>query len=75
VLNTALQLGGAIGVALIGVIFFGLVSTEGFVGSLDTALWFEIGVYLVSALAMLMLPKGAAVSHGEATLEPAAAES
>lgn len=71
VLNTALQLGGAAGVALIGVIFFGLLSAEGFLGALDNALWFEIGIYLASALTMLLLP-ATATSHAE-TPTPAAA--
>jgi EmrB/QacA subfamily drug resistance transporter len=56
VLNTAVQLGGAIGVALIGVVFFSLVPSQGFVGALDDALWFQVGVFLLSALAMLLLP-------------------
>jgi EmrB/QacA subfamily drug resistance transporter len=74
VLNTALQLGGAIGVALIGVIYFRVVSSEGFVEALRDSLWFLVGVYMLSALAMLLLPKRAPASHGEVPLEPAAAE-
>jgi EmrB/QacA subfamily drug resistance transporter len=75
VLNTALQLGGAIGVALIGVIYFHLVSSQGFVEALRGALWFQVGVYLLSAVAMLLLPKRAAAAHAEPQLEPATAKS
>jgi EmrB/QacA subfamily drug resistance transporter len=75
VLNSALQLGGAIGVALIGVVYFDIVASDGFVEALRDALWFEVAVYLLSALAMLLLPKKAIVPHGEASLESAPAES
>jgi EmrB/QacA subfamily drug resistance transporter len=75
VLNTALQLGGAIGVAVIGVIYFDAVPSEGFVEALRDALWFQVGVYLLSALALLLLPRRGTASHGEAALEPATAES
>jgi EmrB/QacA subfamily drug resistance transporter len=66
VINTALQLGGAIGVAVIGVIFFGLLPegarlaadpAAGFAATLRDALWFEVGLYLLSALSMLLLPR------------------
>jgi EmrB/QacA subfamily drug resistance transporter len=75
VLNTVFQLGGAIGVALIGVIYFDLVPTEGFLEALRGALWFEVGVYLLSALAMLLLPARTAATEAEPHLEPATAES
>ncbi|MBX5470620.1 MAG: MFS transporter [Thermoleophilaceae bacterium] len=69
VVNTAIQLGGAIGVALIGVIFFRALPDEGFVGALRDALWLQVGIFLASALAMLLPPKKAAASHGEPTLQ------
>lgn len=72
VLNSALQLGGAIGVALIGVIYFDVVASDGFVEALRDTLWFEVAVYLLSALAMLLLPKRAAV-YAEPTLPTATA--
>jgi EmrB/QacA subfamily drug resistance transporter len=75
VLNTVLQLGSAIGVALIGVIYFDVAPSEGFVDALRDSLWFVIAVYVLSALAMLLLPRPAAATHGEAHLEPAAAQS
>ena len=71
VLNSALQLGGAIGVALVGVIYFDVVASDGFVEALRDTLWFEVAVYLLSALAMLLLPKRAAAPHGETSPERA----
>jgi MFS family permease len=74
VINTSLQLGGAIGVAVIGVIFFGLLPEGsqlaadpegGFTGTLRDALWFEVGIYLLSAAAMLLLPKRGAEPRSE----------
>ena len=75
VLNTALQLGGAIGVALVGVIYFHAVPSDGFVEALRDSLWFEVGVYVLSALAMLLLPKQAAAIESGAPMEAATAES
>jgi EmrB/QacA subfamily drug resistance transporter len=75
VLNSALQLGGAIGVALIGVIYFDVLASEGFVQALRDSLWFELAVYLLSALAMLLLPKQAIATYGEPSLEQATVES
>jgi sugar phosphate permease len=75
VLNTALQLGGAIGVALIGVIYFDVIASEDFVQALRDALWFELAIYLLSALAMLLLPKQAIATYGEPSLEQATVES
>jgi EmrB/QacA subfamily drug resistance transporter len=75
ILNSALQLGGAIGVALIGVIYFDAVASEGFVEALRDSLWFAVAVYLLSALAMLLLPKKAIATYGEASLEHAPMES
>jgi len=67
VVNTAGQLGGAIGVAVIGVIFFGALPEGprlaadpggGFMSAFRAALWFEVGIYVLSALLMvLLLPK------------------
>jgi hypothetical protein len=41
-----MRLGGAIGVALIGVIYSDVVASEGFVQALRDALWFEFAIYL-----------------------------
>jgi EmrB/QacA subfamily drug resistance transporter len=65
-LNTALQLGAAIGVALIGVVFFGALphgralATDPGAGHADamaSALWYAAGIAVLSLLAMLLLPK------------------
>jgi hypothetical protein len=41
--------------------------------ALRDSLWFEVAVYLLSALAMLLLPKQAIATQGEASLESTAA--
>jgi hypothetical protein len=65
-LNTALQLGASIGVALIGVVFFsGLPDGRaleadpgpGNAHAMANALWYAIGIAILSALAMLLLPR------------------
>jgi hypothetical protein len=80
VINTALQLGGAIGVALIGVIFFGLLpegrqlaadSAGGFTAALRGSLWLEVGIYVPGAALMLLLPQ----RRSEALREPSPAPS
>jgi EmrB/QacA subfamily drug resistance transporter len=79
VINTSLQLGGAIGVAVIGVIFFGLLPegpelaadpATGFASTLRDVLWFEIGIYLLSAAAMMLLPERAATADTRASQVP-----
>jgi EmrB/QacA subfamily drug resistance transporter len=79
VLNTAFQLGGAIGVAVIGVVFFGLLPeggelaadpAGGFVAALRDSLVFEIAIYAASALLMLLLPRHAAQPSGDTAAEP-----
>jgi hypothetical protein len=74
VVNTALQLGGAIGIAVVGVIFFGALP-EGpalaadpagaFSAALLDTLWFEVGIYILSAVLMLLLPKHGAPAARE----------
>ena len=65
--STASQLGGAIGVALIGLVFYaGLPAHpstpgEGYAHALAGALWYALAVALLSALAMLLLPKPAPI--------------
>jgi hypothetical protein len=67
-LNTALQLGASIGVALIGVVFFGALPDgqalaadpgPGNADAMTSALWYAVGIAVLSALAMLLLPKAA----------------
>jgi hypothetical protein len=57
--------------ALVGVIYFDVVASDGFVEAMRDTLWFEVAVYVLSALAMLLLPKRAAAPHGEASPERA----
>lgn len=63
VITTAGQLGGAIGVAVIGAVFFGALPHRGLsrAGDYSTAfaaaLAYEIGVFFLAALLMLILPK------------------
>jgi MFS family permease len=54
-LNTALQLGGAIGVALIGVVFYANPG-DGLAHALSNGLWYALAIAILSALAMLLLP-------------------
>jgi EmrB/QacA subfamily drug resistance transporter len=58
-LNTALQLGGAIGVALIGLVFYGTLSPgdDGLAHAMTHALWYSLAIAILSALAMLLLPR------------------
>jgi hypothetical protein len=56
-------------------IYFDVVASQGFVQALRDALWFEIAIYLLSALAMLLLPKQAIATYGEPSLEQATVES
>lgn len=65
--STASQLGGAIGVALIGVVFYGALPdpssgltadvAHGHAHALSYGLWYALAIAILSALAMLLLPK------------------
>jgi EmrB/QacA subfamily drug resistance transporter len=81
VINTSLQLGGAIGVAVIGVIFFGMLPegaqfaadpATGFASTLRDTMWFVVGIYLLSAAAMMLLPKHGSRTDAEDAAAPAA---
>lgn len=63
VVTAAGQLGGAIGVALIGVVFFGTLPdtassdpAPGYLAAFRAALWYEIGALLLTAALMVLLP-------------------
>jgi predicted MFS family arabinose efflux permease len=63
VLNTAFQLGAAIGIAVLGVIFFGMLP-EGtrpgagdFTGAMRDSMWVLVGLYLLNAVLMRLLPE------------------
>ena len=61
-LQTFQQIGGALGVAAVGQIFFGLLgnapSQEAYRGSLEGALGFEMAIFLVLAVLASRLPTG-----------------
>jgi EmrB/QacA subfamily drug resistance transporter len=65
VVNTSMQVGGALGVAVVGAVFFGALpggdpfSGRAAITGLDEVLWVELGIYLLSALLTLLLPRGA----------------
>jgi EmrB/QacA subfamily drug resistance transporter len=59
VLNAMQQLGGAIGIAVIGTIFFSVAASSGLVGAFHRALWVEAGVLVVTAGLVCLLPKRA----------------
>lgn len=63
VLSTALQVGSALGVALIGVVFFGSVGAGGagtaavYSGAFVDAIWYEIAVFAASFVLIFLLPR------------------
>ena len=59
IFSTAQQLGGAIGVALAGTIFFPRIATEGYTGAFQATLPLVIGAFLGCALLCLALPRTA----------------
>ncbi|HEX4224113.1 MAG TPA: MFS transporter, partial [Pseudonocardiaceae bacterium] len=59
-LTTAGQLGGALGVAALGSVFFGLLPS-GFAGAAQVTLYVEVGVYLLAALLATALPHSRSV--------------
>ena len=63
--STAQQLGGALGVAVIGTIFFGQLGTHSFTQAFTHGLPVAAGLFLASAALSLLLPKTAvADEHG-----------
>jgi hypothetical protein len=82
--GTVQQVGAALGVAVIGTVFFGVVGTSYDAATLRAGLvaacWVAAGGYALSALASLLLPSRAqvhahqqAVEHELAETEPVAA--
>jgi EmrB/QacA subfamily drug resistance transporter len=62
VLNAMQQLGGALGIAIIGTIFF---SIDGFVEAFHGTLWIEAGVLVVTAGLVALLPMRARERSGD----------
>jgi hypothetical protein len=76
--NTVRQVFGALGVAVIGTVFFGVVGTTYDVGSLRSGLlgacWVAAGGYALSAVASLLLPSREQVHAHQEQVERELAE-
>jgi len=59
IFSTAQQLGGALGVAVVGSVFFSLLETQSFTGSLRGAAPIVIALFLVAGALSLVLPRTA----------------
>jgi hypothetical protein len=59
VLNAAQQFSGALGVAIIGTIFFQWLPADGWVDSTEGIVWVSLACYAVSFLVAFLLPKEA----------------
>src|SRR6516162_10072197 len=57
--STAQQLGGAIGIAVIGTVFFGYLGTHGFAASFTHAAPYAMVAFLVCAVLSMVLPRTA----------------
>jgi EmrB/QacA subfamily drug resistance transporter len=83
VLNAIQQLGGAVGVAVLGTVFFTVLGHNGFAAALRTALWWEVGCLglmllispLLPARAQALAPSADAPSRVGPKHEPVAATS
>ena len=66
VLNATQQLSGAIGIAAIGTVFFSVLASDGVQRALETALWIDAGLLLVTAALVFLLPRHARedAAHG-----------
>jgi EmrB/QacA subfamily drug resistance transporter len=56
VLNAMQQLGGAIGIAVIGTLFFSVAQSSGLVAAFHRTLWVELAVLAVTAALVCLLP-------------------
>ncbi len=63
VLNALQQLAGAVGVAVIGTVFFSAVGEHGYVDAISRCLLVELGTLPVLAVLIAMLPKHARDEH------------
>jgi MFS family permease len=59
VLSALQQLGAAIGVAVLGTVFFGAVAGDGFATAIERVLWVEAGVLVATAALAFALPREA----------------
>ena len=65
VFSTAQQLGGALGVAVVGAVFFSALERHSFTTSFERAIPIVIGLFAAAAALALLLPK-TAVAESEA---------
>jgi hypothetical protein len=65
VLNALQQLAGAVGVAVVGTIFFSALSRHGYVVAISRCLLVELGTMPVLALLIALLPKHAREQHSD----------
>jgi EmrB/QacA subfamily drug resistance transporter len=56
VLNATQQLSGAIGIAAVGTVFFSVLASNGIQRALETALWIDAGLLVVTAALVFLLP-------------------
>ena len=61
IFSTAQQLGGALGVAIVGTVFFGRLESHSFTGSFKHSLPVVIALFLAASVLTLVLPKTAVV--------------
>jgi EmrB/QacA subfamily drug resistance transporter len=79
VVNTVVQIGSATGIAIVGVIFFGLVDAssaqpaETFTVAVGQTLWFQVAAFGGAAILAFLLPGRPAAHEPEAAWEPEAA--
>jgi EmrB/QacA subfamily drug resistance transporter len=67
VLNAIQQLGGAIGIAVLGTIFFSVLSRHGFAAALRSSMWWEVGILgLMLVLSPLLPPRARPAAEGAA---------
>jgi EmrB/QacA subfamily drug resistance transporter len=59
IFSTAQQLGGAVGIAIVGTVFFSDVATESFTAAFKQAMPVVIGLFVAAAALALVLPKTA----------------
>lgn len=70
IFSTAQQFGGALGVALLGMVFFNQLASGGYDSAIRATLPWTVGAYLVCAALCLLLPRTAISEEEAANLLP-----
>jgi EmrB/QacA subfamily drug resistance transporter len=71
VLNAGQQLAGAVGVAVLGTIFFAAIGSVGFAGAFERTLWVQIGCLGAMLLLTPLMPRiGRGLGEGALATEP-----